>query len=256
MAIPAALAFSAPFLAQGLNMLGDVFGARRQQAANMKLAQFQHDRDWDMLQYQLQYNTPANQRKRWEEAGMNPALAYGHGTPGNLESPPRFPNIQSANFQAATADLGTKLMASRLMQSQTDLTNQKVTESGVKQDLMAAQRDLVRANPYFKEEYVSSMIRGLMAAADAKEKSTYFNYDYTRVNDGQSYRKVDVEIDSLVQRFKLMQADQKVKAQIIESKEFQNALLEIQKKWMSDGEITPQHIYQGVMILMQKLMSK
>lgn len=256
MAIPAALAFSAPFLAQGLDMLGNVFGAKRQQAANMEIAQYQHDRDWDMLQYQLQYNTPANQRKRMEEAGLNPALMYGQGTVGNMDSGPRYPNIQAANFQAATADIGTKIQASRLMQSQTDLTNQKVTESGVKADLMRAQRNLVQSNPHMRKEYVDSMVTLLRATADMKQsdRNVLLETQASGYNRGQE--KIIAEINLLEQRFNLGAADQRIKAQILESKSFQNALQEIQVKWMKDAEITPQHVYTGIMLLLQKLMSK
>lgn len=63
-----------------------------------------------------------------------------------------------------------------------------------------------------------------------------------------------MEITQLEQRLKLNTSDLKVKAEIIESKEFENALKEIQVKWMKDAEITPQHVYQGIMLLMQGLM--
>nr|QJB20077.1 MAG: DNA pilot protein [Microvirus sp.] len=47
------------------------------------------NREWALQDWQMQneYNTPANQRKRMIEAGLNPALMYGKG-PGELTSGP------------------------------------------------------------------------------------------------------------------------------------------------------------------------
>lgn len=254
MAFPAGLAFAAPFIGQGLNFLGNKLGANAQQDANLYLAGFQHDRNWDMLQYMNQYNSPAAQRKRFEDAGLNPALMYGQGTPGNMQSAPQYPNIQPADFQRVTADLGTKLQAAMLMKSQTDLTNQKVNESGVKQDLMQAQQNLIKANPHMKPEYVNSIVSIMSSAADVKqsERNVLLETQSSGYNLGQE--KILNEVKLLEQRFKLGQSDQTIKAKVIESKEFQNALSEIQLKWMRDKEITPQHIYMGIMMLLQKLM--
>lgn len=65
-----------------------------QQEANKKERQFQ----WEMSQYEYEnavemwnrtnvYNSPAEQRKRLEAAGLNPALMYGKGANPGLASP-------------------------------------------------------------------------------------------------------------------------------------------------------------------------
>lgn len=55
-------------------------------AANLKLAQFQND--WNIAQWNRQnaYNSPAAQRARYEEAGINPYFALGNIQPGNAQS--------------------------------------------------------------------------------------------------------------------------------------------------------------------------
>lgn len=55
-------------------------------AANLKLAQFQND--WNIAQWNRQnaYNTPAAQRARYEEAGINPYFALGNIQAGNAQS--------------------------------------------------------------------------------------------------------------------------------------------------------------------------
>lgn len=55
-------------------------------AANLKLAKFQND--WNIAQWNRQnaYNTPAAQRARYEEAGINPYFALGNIQSGNAQS--------------------------------------------------------------------------------------------------------------------------------------------------------------------------
>ena len=59
---------------------------RETNAANFKLAQYQND--WNLAQWNRQnaYNTPAAQRARYEEAGINPYFALGNMSSGNAES--------------------------------------------------------------------------------------------------------------------------------------------------------------------------
>lgn len=59
---------------------------RETNAANLKLAQYQND--WNLAQWNRQnaYNTPAAQRARYEEAGINPYFALGNMSSGNAES--------------------------------------------------------------------------------------------------------------------------------------------------------------------------
>lgn len=59
---------------------------RETNAANLKLAQYQND--WNLAQWNRQnaYNSPAAQRARYEEAGINPYFALGNMSSGNAES--------------------------------------------------------------------------------------------------------------------------------------------------------------------------
>ena len=63
----------------GAGLLGSLFGANKQD----KNAQAQ--RDWQEKMYLMdrEYNTAANQRKRFEEAGLNPNLMM-NGSAGSV----------------------------------------------------------------------------------------------------------------------------------------------------------------------------
>jgi hypothetical protein len=88
-----------------------------------------------------QYNTPLAQRKRMEEAGLNPQLMYGQGTVGNSSAPPSVPTGSKApqsdfnNAQLALtlaqaknieADTANKLATNPLINKRTTLTGLQV----------------------------------------------------------------------------------------------------------------------------------
>lgn len=253
--------YAAPFIAKGIDILGANYGAGKQAAYNMELARYQNRFNARMIRQQLEYDTPANQRKRMEEAGYNPHLFYGQGTPGNQGTPQKSAPIQPADFQTAFMNIGTDIARMRLMNAQTDLTTQKTEESGTKQDLMSAQRNLINANPYMRKEYVDAMVLQLQSAAKLKEQEAGFMLSKTQddasgVRWERGFLKMQRELDLMYQKMNLNAADQKVKAEIIQSKDFQNQLLELQRNWMKDADITPQHIYQGIMLILGKLMSR
>ena len=54
----------------------------------MKLAQYAYDQERQMIQEQNEYNSPLNQLKRYQDAGLNPNLIYGEGkaSAGNQSS--------------------------------------------------------------------------------------------------------------------------------------------------------------------------
>lgn len=250
----AAAQIATPFLAQGLNMISGSAGANKQYHANKKLAAFQHAQNMELLKYQLAYNSPAAQRKRMEEAGYNPNMFYGTGTSGNMESAPRYPDIQAPDIQSVYADLGTRLQQSRLLGAQADLTEQKSNESGVKQSLMKQQTAVLAANPYLDKKYLQSVVTLMESTAAIKqnERNVLLESQPSGYSIGQE--KILKELDLLNQRYNLGSKDLSIKAEIFKSKQFQNDLQRIQVEWMKDGSITPQHIYMGIMLLLQKLM--
>lgn len=90
----------APLLAGGLisgigSLLGGLFGLGSQSSANsanMELAKYAFDRNYQMWQEENEYNAPAKQMERLKAAGLNPNLVYGSGSVvGNTSgSAPKF----------------------------------------------------------------------------------------------------------------------------------------------------------------------
>lgn len=236
-------------LPPAINAIGGWLGAGQQSDANIHMAKRQFRWQRNLINEQNEYNSPANQMKRYKEAGLNPNLMYGQGSPGNWSSTPSAPNLQAGDYQSALMGLGTQFQQARLMATQADLLEQKVKESGVKQDLMTSQKAVLDANPYLNASYVQAIVSQAEMAASMKK----VDLEYQPVEKQMALSKVKAEVDRISQQFNLGLVDAKIKAEILESKEFQNRMNDVIEKWISDGSIDGDSVRFGIMMLLQKL---
>lgn len=62
----------------------------KQNLARRELAEYAYSKDLEMWRRQNEYNLPSAQMQRFKEAGLNPHLIYGQGTPGNARQMPQY----------------------------------------------------------------------------------------------------------------------------------------------------------------------
>lgn len=109
-------AVGAAAITAGAHLIGGLFGSssskyaakaqlqavRETNKANLDLARYQNG--WNVAQWNRQnaYNTPAMQRQRYEEAGINPYFALGNIQSGNAEG---LISANMANQQPVVSDL-------------------------------------------------------------------------------------------------------------------------------------------------------
>lgn len=109
-------AVGAAAITAGANLIGGLFSSssskyaakaqlqavRENNKANLDLAKYQNE--WNIAQWNRQnaYNTPAMQRQRYEEAGINPYFAMGNIQSGNAEG---LISANMANQQPVVSDL-------------------------------------------------------------------------------------------------------------------------------------------------------
>lgn len=228
-------------------------------AQNRENAQWAYDKNMELVKYQQDYDSPAQQMARYRAAGLNENLIYGQGTPGNMGSPMVQPQLPPARMDAPDASygpVGSEFMGNMLAQSQMGLVQAKTVESQGKAGVLDAQERLINANPHLNPSYINALVTNLESIAAIKAQEAKFltseqKYSGTSTRGEQ---KMILEIEQLAQKIGLNTQDLQIKAKIIQSKELENALKEIQKKWLEDGDITPQHIYQGIMMLLSKMM--
>lgn len=249
-------------------------GPRRQFKWNMRAAykaneMNRHNQEWLLEQNrrlqaeQREYDSPSAQRARFKAAGINPNIAFG-GSGGSAGS--AFPidagsvpgvNVQPPN--AAWPDLGGAWLRAGQVQAQTELTQQRTQESETNQALKEVMIDIAKTNPMLHPELAGWVATAMQETARLKTmeaRSWLARPEDVQGENINVYRKVQSEVDAMVQRLGLNATDQLIKNKIFESKEFGNAILQIQKKWLEDGDMSPEHIRQGFMLILTKMLGK
>ena len=74
----------------GAQIAGNLLSVGLQGIVNRRAERRQWNRNVAMWKMQNEYNTPSNQMKRLQEAGLNPNLMYGKGTVGNSTTLPQY----------------------------------------------------------------------------------------------------------------------------------------------------------------------
>jgi len=262
-------AWVVPAIIGAVSLISSLAGQSRQKKENRKIAETQNLQNEKFIAQQNKYNAPVQQMARFQDAGLNPNLIYGQGNPGNQSSPQQAADIKPVDY----GDLGTTkavgmMNSTALMQSQIQAQNANTRRTGVLTELNQLQADVLAKNPLLNEGAFNAIITSLKATAESKvanagmdtlrsswmtgEKS--FKIDGVDMHGPAGAIMMETELKLLEQRFNLGSLDATIKAQVINSKEFQNAILEVQKKFMTAGEITPQHILQFLQLLLMKLL--
>lgn len=273
MPLPAAAAAALPYLIPAAATAASAItsgGPRRQYKYNKKAMKLQNKMNRENQEYTLaqnkqllaeqrMYDSASAQMQRFKDAGLNPHLIYGDmggGSSAIQANPLPAAQMDSVNFRPA--DYAGDFIRASQAQSQIGLTNTKIEESIQKQGLIAAQTAVTKANPMLNPRVLEAISAGMVATADIKELDRNWMME-SHAMEGRKdpersngMKKRDADLDQLIRKYELDEADLFIKNKVIESKEFENALKEIQTKWLKDGEITPEHIRQGLMMLLMK----
>lgn len=135
-------------LSAGMNLLGNVFANR----SNISNVDKQNRFNLDMWNRANAYNTPLMQRQRYEDAGINPALALSNITPGTTQS------MMSAQHQPVVNP----------MQGVSEYTGQAIASTQVEaqSNLLKAQEEKTKAETIgvlLNNEHIPNYMRSLIA---------------------------------------------------------------------------------------------
>lgn len=247
-------------------------GPRRQYKWNKKAAEDanrmnRENQQWLLQQQesiqreQREYDSPQAQMGRYLAAGLNPHLIYGNGSSAGSAFPIDAGSVPGVNIQAPSAAypdvVGGYLGAAQSM-AQTQLLGSKSDESVANRALKEAQTRVALTNPML-DPYVAHWVsEGMISLAQTKseEYNAWWTKHYDK-GDGSYYQlgseKIRREVESLSQRLGLNTADLAIKNKILESKEFENAIKEVQAQWLKDGDVSPEHIRQALMLFLGKM---
>lgn len=253
-----------------ISAVASIIGMIVQGSQNKNLAEYQADRNEDYLHEQQAYNSPKEQMQRFSDAGLNPALIYGQGSSGNQSAPLSFPEIKAPDIQGTFSKIGQQpyeVLHAKLLQAQTQNVEAKTIESTAKSGLYEIQTQIAKNNPMLNEAAVKAMCDSFVSTATIKANEAQLSTQKTKwmlgrtTVSGDGYYSNSVngiamlqkQLEFMEQKFNLNEKDQKIKGEILESKEFQNAILEVQKRFMTDGDVTPQHIISFIQLLLMRL---
>lgn len=249
-------------------------GPRRQYKWNKKAAEWNQvtnraNQEWLLEQNQrLQeeqriYDSPASQMARYKAAGLNPHLIYGSGG-GSAGG--AFPidagSMPAANVQppdASWPDIAGGYLRAGQTVAQTELTQAKTSESYANQALKSVLIDIAKTNPMLSPKVASAVADSMMEVARLKgAESQYMRTSWMDRDRDHSERiyvaKIRSEVEAMSQRLGLNTSDLQIKNKILESKDFENAIKEISVNWLKDGEMSPEHIRQGLMLILSKML--
>lgn len=244
-----------PLIAAGVSAIGNIIGNAQQKSANRRLAQFQADANERYLQQQLDYNSPEAQMARFKKAGLNPHLIYGQGNPGNQAAPLSYPDIRPADFQGLYSSIVPAFSQALMTQSQVQAIDAKTRQTYAMTELNKLQARVLQKNPLLDDAGFKAIIDSLKSTAEIKASESQIKASEMFVQQasaGHQVSKIFQEVQLLEQRFKLTELDAGIKAEVLKSKEFQNAILEIQKRFLSDGDVSPGQILQFIQLLLLK----
>lgn len=243
---------------------GQLLGQGRQARHNRKLAEFQHQKNMELLKYQLDYNSPKEQMKRFGEAGLNPHLIYGQASSGNWSQSQQYPNIQPTDMSINVPNvlqMATQAEQLELLKTQSDLNRVKAGEGTAKTELIQAQKDLVKANPYLNEGYLKSLVSQMESKAKILQKDAFVAGTLIEYTDKQGNQALAIPAiiqaeqaaQNLSNSYKLNEADNKIKAEILQSKSFQNDLDKVWNDFLKQPNLDGDTISRMLIMLITKL---
>lgn len=255
------------------NVVNQIIGPKRQYKYNKRAAEDanrmnRENQQWLLEQQkgiqdeQRRYDSPQAQMARYKEAGLNPNLIYGSGSSAGGAFPIDAGNVPGVNIQSPDASMrgiGNDFISTAQALSTMELQAAKTQESAMKTQSMSLQNEIARTNPMLNPSVAQWVSSAMEEAARLKAQEARFmlhmNPDQD-VSDTRYGRKITADIAAMEQRLGLNTADLAIRNRILESKEYENAVKEVQAKWMKDSEITPEHIRQGLMLLLSKMVGR
>lgn len=205
------------------------------------------------VRQQNEYNSPRSQMSRYQAAGLNPNLIYSQGTPGQQSESLRAPEAMSR----VGTDAIQAYNSSSLAQSQVASREAQTTRTEVLTQIDKLKAEVISRNPILNDDALNAIINTLKSTADIKASDAAIRQNDKFFSDATRQlqaNKIFNEVELLEQKFKLGEMDMKIKASILESNEFKNAILEVQKKFLADKQLGPQQVLEFVKLLLQKIL--
>lgn len=203
----------------------DVNLANMQFGHNKAMAEWQNQKQMEFWHLNNQYNSPANQVNRMMQAGLNPALFYGQGTPGNATM---MTSAGVSPYQRAT---GRNIMEGfNPAMSVSQLMSEKVQRAKIGKEItkMFYEMENIDINTKIQEVIYDAKSATIgMKAEDWKEK---FGYEVDGEVDERGFVRLSMEKAQLLVK-------QVAEEQGMQNMAFKNAVERVKSIWADAGYI-------------------
>lgn len=151
--------------------------ARRAEAFSKEESELAFEREKEMWNMQNEYNSPSEQMRRYKDAGLNPMLIYGQGTPGNAQTQPSYNPVSGQKSDVLsvpklTSKARLNFDFSQLMEYQKLANQEKFTESQIR--YTDAQTKSTEITNYYKDANEQ---------LDINLKMLKFKYDTNQISE-------------------------------------------------------------------------
>lgn len=186
-----------------LGGIGNVIGtamSNKQSLQNIRLnAQYQRQlaeeefqRNLQMWNLQNAYNTPSSQMQRFKDAGLNPHLIYGQGSPGNATSAPSYSRPSTdLRFQPTSIKFGE--LFNQLGNAVNLFMNYKQMQANVAQSESVADLNKARADEV-KQSIINRQMDYLYKRLDYNQKKDLFPFQMNMLRQQITNYGLDAEI--------------------------------------------------------------
>lgn len=232
-----------------------------------KLAAWQNQLNTQYQDKQNEYNSPVNQMARYREAGLNPHLMYGQGTPGNQSSVQQATGYEPRGILETAINVIGVINQTAMMASQRAAIDANVQRTKIQTSNEAIKGEILQRNPLlndtvFESELSRIISKGQQQGAETQSSIAEFQTKAEQLKSAQRQNKISdmymetkiaKEVELLFQRFKLNEADLKIKAEILNSKEFLNEFSRLEMEFIKSGNMNFGHWAAFGKLLLSKI---
>lgn len=158
-----------------------------------KLGKWQNDMNIANWQMENEYNLPKNQMKRLEDAGLNPNLMYGQGSPGNAGSVPSVTG-SSTNYGARPGRFDPGTLAQLEQAEALHLKNQGQAIANQRANIQFEQdiRDFNAIETFIKDHSEGYEPWYYVSRFDSKDKRDSYENIETRSRQSPTYKNLEI----------------------------------------------------------------
>lgn len=244
MPVPEGLLPVAGMVVAGMNNAANISSQVMTNAQSLAFSEYMYDKqrkdalsDWNM---QNEYNSPAAQMQRLQEAGLNPHLVYGRGA-DNTSASVRSSQQGSSNLKAPHSDVQSLLLGSQLAVQQATARNIAAEAANKEFDLA------------YKEDARDSNLGLLGSKLDKLKADLAFTLDENKRRGTLN----DANLKSIAQDILLKQEKVKQAPWVLKSLEFDTAVKQLEAQFAENGIRPGDPLWvRGLFSLLSKFLGK